>query len=1003
MAEDKSKYNILIELKSEVEGAKKAIDSLNNLQKESIQTQKDIKALDGQFLDSKEAITGFNMALGALAAGGFAALSSKALSCVQEFGLQERATAKLSAALKATGQDVGLALPALSQFANDMQRITNVADDTVLSMQSTATAMGVSSASMDSVIKGAIGLSKAFQMDLNTATKAASAAIQGKTELLTRYIPMLSECKSSEEKLAKVQEAQSIGFEMARSEAQDTIGSLENMKNSFSDLGEVIGEGVAPVVRLFANSASAMSQILQEYPVVVKLLTASFISLATSLAFARIGGLSGVKAGFEGIIKSLVGTKVAALGVAGALKTVGTSVLPIMAITTALGFLISAFEKASSARKEFRESMQKESNEEIERINSEIASINSLGLDSTAQSKYIENSKARQSEIDNEIEDLKKLKSYHQEYIISSTGAPIAIKVGDPQNAGIDAKIEGLKNLKQAYESNAKSIEENSKLLNLTAERNSEKNKVALAQATKKLSEAENELNEKFRAQKDAASALIYIKNQLSKNTKELADLDLQISQVKSADELNVLGERRLKILEQKNELQKRELSLTSELNKAESERKLSSLKSEELLKELNLQREILRSEAEGNLVHKESLEYLKEKSTLIDEYKKNAANNIRYAGKENELASDAIKYANDVLALRQKISSAKKLEAAANADAQLNQYNKELELLRLKANGDESAAKSLETELEKLRLIEDYKNRYKDCTIYAGNLQKLESDAVNYASERVRLESKITAEQAEQDRLKNRIADAESLIYRYKIAQAKIEGDMSAVKKYEDMLAAQREIATLVANGWDKTKAEQAVTKVRDAEAKAESKNGENQNSPSLSAGRTSSKASTRSIRESNSSFLGNSENERSIAPTPPKRTKIITKGMQDAAEKGIKYDPINNPYNKVPKRMATPNQLGKEIYKDAEELEKYGRAKPTNSGHNQEIQNVKPQAPTKPNSAQNRNQESSPSNIVGEIRSLGKSFDNSISKLKSAIEKQTYTLKNSEIERSS
>ena len=70
-------------------------------------------------------------------------------------------------------------------------------------------------------------------MDLQSATRASAAAIQGKTELLSRYIPILSECKTDEEKFAKVQELSRSGFAQAKAEADSTLGKLKGCANAW--------------------------------------------------------------------------------------------------------------------------------------------------------------------------------------------------------------------------------------------------------------------------------------------------------------------------------------------------------------------------------------------------------------------------------------------------------------------------------------------------------------------------------------------------------------------------------------------------------------------------------------------------------------------------------------------------------------------------------------------------------------------------------------------------
>ena len=64
----------------------------------------------------------------------------------------------------------------MSPIASEMQRITIYGDEQVLSMQSMATAMGVSVDQKNLCIQGAIGLTNVYGIGLNEAVRAAASA-----------------------------------------------------------------------------------------------------------------------------------------------------------------------------------------------------------------------------------------------------------------------------------------------------------------------------------------------------------------------------------------------------------------------------------------------------------------------------------------------------------------------------------------------------------------------------------------------------------------------------------------------------------------------------------------------------------------------------------------------------------------------------------------------------------------------------------------------------------
>ena len=182
MANDK--YNIEIKLKAELEEASKAIETLKEIQMTS-------NDLSGSISSTRTVVNGFFMELGAMGARLATQLPAALLRSIEAFGQQEMAVQKLTAAIRANGGNVSEVVPIMREFASEIQRITTYGDEQVLAMQAMASSMGVSSDQMQGVIRSAIGLASALNMDVMTVVKAASAAVQGKTGALQEYIPSL--------------------------------------------------------------------------------------------------------------------------------------------------------------------------------------------------------------------------------------------------------------------------------------------------------------------------------------------------------------------------------------------------------------------------------------------------------------------------------------------------------------------------------------------------------------------------------------------------------------------------------------------------------------------------------------------------------------------------------------------------------------------------------------------------------------------------------------------
>ena len=169
----------------------------------------------------------------------FGALSVKA------FAEQEKAESTLRASLQASGQEVDANMQKLKRMASEIQKVTTVGDEMSLAMMQQAVSMGVQADQLDEATRGAIGLSKAFNLDLKMAMRASSAALLGQTEMLTRYIPELKDIEDPAERVALVHLKMGEGFTVATAEANATGGQLIQLKNAFGDLQEQVGEILA--------------------------------------------------------------------------------------------------------------------------------------------------------------------------------------------------------------------------------------------------------------------------------------------------------------------------------------------------------------------------------------------------------------------------------------------------------------------------------------------------------------------------------------------------------------------------------------------------------------------------------------------------------------------------------------------------------------------------------------------------------------------------------------
>lgn len=169
-----------------------------------------------------------------------------------------------------------------------MQAITAYGDETVLEMEALAVSFGVPAGKMRECMEGAIGLSKAFKVDLKMATAMAAEALQGKTQRLNSYIPALKNATSDAERLSLAQMAMARGFSQAKAETETLEGAVRQCSNIWGDNAEIVGKSLAPAYRAFIEIVTSLGKFLNENPRIIAVATRGFIAMAAAMSVAPI-------------------------------------------------------------------------------------------------------------------------------------------------------------------------------------------------------------------------------------------------------------------------------------------------------------------------------------------------------------------------------------------------------------------------------------------------------------------------------------------------------------------------------------------------------------------------------------------------------------------------------------------------------------------------------------------------------------------------------------------
>ena len=182
-----------------------------------------------------------------------APLTALGAVAVRAFGIQEKAELQLRAALQANGRQVDQLFGRYNAFAQEMQRLTVVGDETTLAMLAQAESFGLTGDAAERAIKNSIAMQSAFGVNAQSALRYTAALEEGNATMLTRYLPSLREIEDESERVAEAQRILGNAFSSAEAEAQGSTGQMIQMKNAVGDLLEVVGgviaEAIMPLVR----------------------------------------------------------------------------------------------------------------------------------------------------------------------------------------------------------------------------------------------------------------------------------------------------------------------------------------------------------------------------------------------------------------------------------------------------------------------------------------------------------------------------------------------------------------------------------------------------------------------------------------------------------------------------------------------------------------------------------------------------------------------------------
>ena len=734
----------------------------------------------------RDSITGFYMELGALSARFATQLPSAITKSIQAFGQQEMAVSRLAASIRSHGGNVSEVLPIMQNFASEMQRITTYGDEQVIAMQAMAASMGISAEQMQGVIRSAIGLSAALKMDVMTAVKAASAAMQGKTTALQEYIPALSKCKTEEEKLAIVQKLSSSGFAQAKAEAETSVGKLKQLANAWGDLAETVGGQFAPAAADVADLLKGMCGVLAENKGFATLLTESLAGLAIALTFSRIGGLAGVSRMFRLVSLSINGTTLATKTLSAALKATPWGAVAGLATAAVMGLASAYSYFAEKSREAYKKSIEASAQYRAA-IDEEVAYLKQWGI-------TLDGNKKNAAEVAAEIAKLAKERNDYERANLrnANTGSMGGISGYVDPNAraqlnNYDEKIKSLKGLLAAL----------APAENLAATA-AKQHAAAVERSNAILAESEA----KLRAATDGTEALRQIRQKYADTEREIADIEAAFGggTVKDSERVaksNRLAQARREILE----LGKAEAEQV--LKNGENERTAETLQL--LSRKLSLEIQIADAKNRGDSDEVKRLQSLSEsvaqdlrRAELAKQHINSLKDTVKTEGDYADLKKRAYASAEAALKVEREKADAEKWLSAETAASKTRQQGLEMDILRARASGNETLAKELEGSQRVAQLASEIFENARREGMSRDELVALQNSANAQARERYNLEKSISDEAERQNAAKDAQAKIEDILTENKIEQLKAQGKMAEAQTLERESQMQRKLDSM-------------------------------------------------------------------------------------------------------------------------------------------------------------------------------------------------------------
>jgi hypothetical protein len=255
---------------------KAALQALTRLSKgiEGVEStaKKSLDKTDVYFANLAATISA-NLVQGALglASKGFAAFVSVMGDAIGEASTAEDSVNRLNNSLALTGQYSEESSKDLQDFEAEMQSLTKISGDTIMSMISLTLAMGANSEQSKQIVRAAADMSQALGIDFETAVRSLSGTLNGQIGLMGKQVGELKNLTEEQLRAGDAIDLVAKKFEGAASAATKTFsGAMVQTNNIIGDTKKQLGfivtqspvviAGINAIGKVFANLGNVIGQ-----------------------------------------------------------------------------------------------------------------------------------------------------------------------------------------------------------------------------------------------------------------------------------------------------------------------------------------------------------------------------------------------------------------------------------------------------------------------------------------------------------------------------------------------------------------------------------------------------------------------------------------------------------------------------------------------------------------------------------------------------------------------